>query len=524
MSTEGKKSTFKGGTFEEIFDHVVFNLRTGSTVSPEKGPLPEEDERFYFLVSYREFKTCYDLFDLWSKKYIQFKSNEEKSHALVTFLNYWINYFYEDDFERVGNKGLLPIALKFANTNLPKEESNKIKLLFVRSPSRIGAPTSPGGGLNRVLSMKDMKDVRRRTISSPPPRDLASVEDDDDITPNGSPTQTRRSSGADKPVKQSATDKDNRKIYVEDLDARQLALHLTVIEIVIFVQLRLHEIIGMKWMKNDGGPIVNKMTKRFNRVSYWVATEIVTAPTPKQRLAVLKKFIQTAKRLRELNSYNTLMEIIAGLNHSSVLRLKKLWESLPSQQMNEWKELDVLMSPDRNFKLYRKNLENVLYSTVNTGEAGDSSSNSESNADNTKNIVGLPYLAPILRDITFCYEGNPIYLNAENGDEQNKVINYELVLLLGKILAHLKRFQRMGLNWCTNLGVDMLCQNLILEGCSVPMSPRGDGSASPTSTKASEKEASSPVVGDRKGFTIGSFSSHGFDRNILECMIHIRAG
>ena len=73
MTTEGKKSgaPFKGGTFEEILDHVVFN--NGSSIKGVTSPttertIPEEDERFYFLAVYREFKTCYDLFDIWTKK------------------------------------------------------------------------------------------------------------------------------------------------------------------------------------------------------------------------------------------------------------------------------------------------------------------------------------------------------------------------------------------------------------------------------------------------------------------------
>lgn len=74
----------------------------------------------------------------------------------------------------------------------------------------------------------------------------------------------------------------------------------------------------MNWQKSDKetlAPNISAFTQRFNQVtirrrrvrgrrdltltdeqvSFWVATEVVTAPTPKQRMDILKKFIKSAQ-------------------------------------------------------------------------------------------------------------------------------------------------------------------------------------------------------------------------------------
>ncbi len=58
------------------------------------------------------------------------------------------------------------------------------------------------------------------------------------------------------------------------------------------------EFFNMNWQKNERetlAPNISAFTRRFNQVSYWVATEVVTAPTQKQRIEVLKKFIKSGK-------------------------------------------------------------------------------------------------------------------------------------------------------------------------------------------------------------------------------------
>ena len=71
---------------------------------------------------------------------------------------------------------------------------------------------------------------------------------------------------------------------------------------------------------------IQKLIQRFNRVSSWVATEVLLAANIKKRASVIKHFILVAKACRDIRNYNTLLEITAGLNFSSVQRLRKTWK------------------------------------------------------------------------------------------------------------------------------------------------------------------------------------------------------
>ena len=48
-------------------------------------------------------------------------------------------------------------------------------------------------------------------------------------------------------------------------------------------------------------------------------------PTPKRRALVIKQFISLAQACHEMNNYNTLLEITAGLNLVPIRRLRKTW-------------------------------------------------------------------------------------------------------------------------------------------------------------------------------------------------------
>lgn len=61
----------------------------------------------------------------------------------------------------------------------------------------------------------------------------------------------------------------------------------------------------------------------FNRLSYLVASETVRHIKKKQRVRIIEFWIETARECFNIGNFNSLMAIIAGLNMSPVLRLKK---------------------------------------------------------------------------------------------------------------------------------------------------------------------------------------------------------
>ena len=61
---------------------------------------------------------------------------------------------------------------------------------------------------------------------------------------------------------------------------------------------------------------------RLNRLSFWVPSVILWQERMKERSKAYKKFVAIAEHLRRMNNYHTLMGIVAGLNMSSINRLK----------------------------------------------------------------------------------------------------------------------------------------------------------------------------------------------------------
>jgi hypothetical protein len=62
------------------------------------------------------------------------------------------------------------------------------------------------------------------------------------------------------------------------------------------------------------------------KISSWVATEIVNCATVKQRVALIKRFILAAQHCLQYKNYNGLLEIIFGLNNLSINRLQQTWK------------------------------------------------------------------------------------------------------------------------------------------------------------------------------------------------------
>lgn len=57
--------------------------------------------------------------------------------------------------------------------------------------------------------------------------------------------------------------------------------------------------------------------------------------------------------MRKLNNFNGVTEIISGLQQQSIHRLRRTWESLPSDVMQTFKELEELVDAKQSYKAMR---------------------------------------------------------------------------------------------------------------------------------------------------------------------------
>ena len=80
-----------------------------------------------------------------------------------------------------------------------------------------------------------------------------------------------------------------------DLDVKDLAQQLTLIEFRLFKAIPYVELTAQAWNYKGKAPTVTAYIERFNEVSYWIATEVVLCPNLKKRVNILKRFIQLAE-------------------------------------------------------------------------------------------------------------------------------------------------------------------------------------------------------------------------------------
>jgi len=159
---------------------------------------------------------------------------------------------------------------------------------------------------------------------------------------------------------------------------------------------------------------VNRMIDHFNQLAAWVSNFILLRDKPKHRALMLEKFMRIARKVRELNNYNALGAIIAGIKSSSVHRLAATRELIPPTVGKDWLKLEILMGHSRSHAAYRLAWEN---------------SSSER----------IPYLPLHRRDLVSAEEGNATFL----GDEVHAKINWKKFEVMGEVIVSMQKAQGM---------------------------------------------------------------------------------
>eukprot|EP00158_Paraphelidium_tribonemae_P009026 Partr_v1_DN28751_c1_g1_i4_m63180 putative Son of sevenless homolog len=188
-------------------------------------------------------------------------------------------------------------------------------------------------------------------------------------------------------------------VEVEDL-AQQICVH----NFELFRNIHPIEFLNQIWRKKDftaewSTPNLDFFSSRFDRESYWVATEILSQKDIKKRLNYMKRFIQLGRECQTYQNFFSMFSIFVGLNLTPVQRLKKTWEQVPPKFKQMYDELEKSCDPSKNMKAYR---ELLLAS---------------------KGPI-LPFLPIYLKDLTFMNDGNPSkFKNMVNFDKLRMMAN-----------------------------------------------------------------------------------------------------
>lgn len=130
---------------------------------------------------------------------------------------------------------------------------------------------------------------------------------------------------------------------------------------------------------------VNRMIAHFNHVAYVVTNYILLRDKPKHRALMLEKWMKIARKVRELNNYNALGAVLAGIKGTAVFRLNTTRELVSPAVQRDFARLEILMGTQRSHFAYRLAWDN------SSGER-------------------IPYIPLHMRDLVSASEGNSTFM------------------------------------------------------------------------------------------------------------------
>jgi son of sevenless-like protein len=130
----------------------------------------------------------------------------------------------------------------------------------------------------------------------------------------------------------------------------EIARQLTLIESDLFKKIEPKECFGLGWSKSnkeDLSPNIVAITDRFNKMGFWIRNLFVNERDLKRRQALLLKFVDIIKELREMKNYTSIFQITSALNSAEVHRLKQTREVLTDKYEEIFKQASSLF--ENNF-------------------------------------------------------------------------------------------------------------------------------------------------------------------------------
>ncbi|KAI1376104.1 ras GEF [Hypoxylon crocopeplum] len=202
-----------------------------------------------------------------------------------------------------------------------------------------------------------------------------------------------------------------------DTQNDDIADEMTRIDWVMFSSIRIRDLVRhvslsaeqkekCKAMKN-----VNRMIAHFNHVATWVSNMILMRDKAKHRAQMLEKFMMIALKLRQLNNYNGLAAVLAGINGTAIHRLSQTRGLVSAEVIKRFARLVLLMGTQKSHFAYRLAWENSP-------------------------LPRIPFIPLHRRDLVSAEEGS-MTLVGPQGDR----INWKKFEILGEILLPIMKSQ-----------------------------------------------------------------------------------
>jgi len=223
-------------------------------------------------------------------------------------------------------------------------------------------------------------------------------------------------------------------------------------------------------------PTLHEYSMRTNKLSYWVAYQLISEPKLKSRSKILDHFIKIAIYLLKLHNYQSLMSFYLAINIVT-FKLSQTFKLLRPKTLSIWKRISTLMSPIDNFSQYRETVKSV-------------------------DPPFIPCQEVILKDLLYHDVSIPDFF--ENG-----VWNFKKLRVIGKILHQFRMCQECPYNFLPLNDLQELLNN-------IPDITNEQLDVLPIDSEISEFKSVSTSWGERREFTsTDSDTAEDFDSSLI---------
>lgn len=214
--------------------------------------------------------------------------------------------------------------------------------------------------------------------------------------------------------------KSEKKNYfcVLDWSDEEIASQLTFNSTIQLSMISNKEFLAAKFLKKEKkvtSPTLVKITQRFDNLILFVIEDILSYDHKPVRAKMIEKWIDIAKKCKEMKNYNDSMSIKSALNHFIIAKLKLSWKYVKRSSIKTLEQLNTFFSCEGNYKYLREEIKSL------------------------KNVPFVPYLGILMRDIAF-YEEKGKYVT------NNKMINFEKIITIQNLLDDFYKFKESAYN------------------------------------------------------------------------------
>ncbi|KAH6722168.1 ras guanine nucleotide exchange factor domain-containing protein [Leptodontidium sp. MPI-SDFR-AT-0119] len=223
-----------------------------------------------------------------------------------------------------------------------------------------------------------------------------------------------------------------------DTSDDDFADEMTRIDWVMFSSIRLRDLVrhvSLPLEQKEKMTNVHRLINHFNHIAKWVANMILMRDKAKHRALMLEKFMTIALKLRQLNNYNGLAAVLAGINGSAIHRLTQTRNLVPADVQKRFARLVILMGTQKSHFAYRLAWEN-------------------------SSLPRIPFIPLHRRDLVSAEQGSRTFVGPNN-----ERINWKKFEILSEVILPIMKSQVVPY---PNLSKHEAARELILD-CKMPV-------------------------------------------------------